>query len=268
MKAGYAMSLIMLMGTTAFAGRPLTIDDADPVDSGQFEFEVGENHVKFSDCRHWDYPVALTYGIASDMEIGLGFGGQYETRQEFLHDSSTLDLCEENGIGDLVIALKWQFWKESDLVPRQAIAPSIKFPTADRDSGLGSGEMDYDIYWIASKSLSDKIGVHINVGYSWIGEPAGEDIGNILHYGGAADYQISDSIQLVGEVFAERELRVGTETAVQYSAGFRWNPADGLTLDMAGGTKISGDAPDLMLTAGLTLAFGSSSKNSNIEGVK
>jgi hypothetical protein len=35
---------------------------------------------------------------------------------------------------------------------------------------------------------------------------------------------------------------------------------DGLTLDIAGGSKISGDAPDFTATAGLTWAFGLTGK--------
>ena len=252
---------LMFVGGEAFAGRPLVIDDADPVDAGQFEFEAGEKYIKFSDCRHWDYPVGLTYGLVSGVEVGLGFGGQYETRREFMHEAGFENICEESGIGDLAVGAKWQFVKESDYMPRQALVPSVKFPTADKDNGLGSGEIDYDITWIASKSLTDKMGAHINAGYSWIGEAAGQNVGNILHYGLAVDCQISTSVQLVGEVFADRELRGDTDTAVQYNAGFRWRPADCLTLDMAGGSKISGDVPDFTVTAGLTLAFGSNNNN-------
>lgn len=247
---------LLWLGGAAFAGRPSTIDDADPVDPGQFEFEAGEKHVKFPDCRHWDYPIGLTYGLVSGVEVGIGFGGQYETRSESMHETGIQNVCEESGVGDLAVGMKWQFIKESDYVPRQAFVPSVKFPTADKDNSLGSGEIDYDLTWIASKSITGKMGAHINAGFSRIGEPAGENVGNILHYGIAVNYQTLTSVQLVGEVFADRELRGNTDTAVQYNAGFRWTPADSLTLDMAGGSRISGDAPDFTLTAGLTLAFG------------
>jgi hypothetical protein len=256
MKIVGVMAVVVLMAVDGFAGRPLTIDDADPVDPGQFEFEAGEKQVKYPDCRHWDYPVGLTYGLVTGLEAGLGFGGQYETRSELLHETGVANICEKSGIGDLAVGAKWQFVKESDHMSRQALVPSVKFPTADKDNGLGSGEVDYDLTWIASISFTDKIGAHINAGYSWIGEPIGEDVGNILHYGVAADYQMADTLQLVGEIFTDRELRGGADTAVQYNAGFRWSPADGLTLDLAGGAKISGEAPDFTVTAGLTIAFG------------
>jgi hypothetical protein len=94
--------------------------------------------------------------------------------------------------------------------------------------------------------------VHLNLGYSWIGGPDND----VLHYGVALDYQIVEAVQWVGEVFAEEEITGGAETIVQYNTGFRWSPVESLTLDMAGGSKISGDAPDISGAAGLTWAFG------------
>lgn len=63
-------------------------------------------------------------------------------------------------------------------------------------------------------------------------------------------------MQWVGEVFAEEELAGGTETVVQYNTGFRWNPIESVTVDLAGRSKITGDATDFTATAGLTWAFG------------
>ena len=94
------------------------------------------------------------------------------------------------------------------------------------------------------------------MGYTWVGEPSGEDVGDIVHYGVALDVQCTDAVQWVGEVFAEKELQNGTQMLVQCNTGFRWNPSENLTLDMAVGTGLSGDdTPDITATAGLTWAF-------------
>jgi hypothetical protein len=233
----------------------LAIDDADPADVGQFEFEAGAAYEHDSDCKHWDVPFGLTYGVIRSVEIGVGFGGQFEERTERLDDGRE-ECTREHGIGDLTLGAKWQFLESCPLGARHAIVPSVKFPTADEDRELGSGKTDYDLTWVASRALGEKAGVHLNVGYSWIG---GSD-DDVLHYGMAADYQILEAVQWVGEVFAERETASGSETVVQYNTGFRWNPVDGLTLDIAGGSKISGDAPDFTATAGLTWAFGFTGK--------
>jgi hypothetical protein len=256
---GFGWIAIGMLGAvgTAFAGRPLTVDDADPADVGQFEFEAGAAYEYDSDCKHWDFPFGLTYGALRRVEMGIGFGGQFEERTELFEESDAEHCIREHGIGDFNIGAKWRFIESCPLGARHALAASVKFPTADDDKGLGSGETDYDLTWIASRSIGEKAGVHINLGYSWVG---GHD-DDVLHYGLALDYQIMDSVQWVGEVFAERELADGADTVAQYNTGFRWNPVEDLTLDIAGGSKICGDSPDFTATAGLTWALGFNSND-------
>ncbi|MBM4144423.1 MAG: transporter [Lentisphaerae bacterium] len=252
-KIAYTLSMLLVTaGASAHAGRPLAIDDADPVDRGQFEFEAGGVYEHDSDCKHWDFPFGLTYGAFRGAEIGIGFGGQFEERTERFAERGEEECVREHSLCDLVVGAKWQFLESCPLGARHAIAPSVKFPTADDEKELGSGKTDYDVTWIASRSIGEKAGVHLNVGYSWIG---GSD-DDILHYGMAVDYQVLETVQWVGEVFAEQETSSGADTVVQYNTGFRWNPAENLTLDIAGGSKISGDAPDFTATVGMTWAFG------------
>lgn len=254
-KGGWIVAGVLCVAGSASAGRPLAIDDADPADVGQFEFEAGAIYEHDSDCKHWDFPFGLTYGVIRSVEIGVGFGGQFEERTERLEDGGE-ERTREHGIGDLSIGAKWQFIEACPLGARHAIVPSVKFPTADEDRELGSGKTDYDLTWVASRTIGEKAGVHINVGYSWIGGPDKD----VLHYGMAVDYQVLEAVQWVGEMFGERENASGADTVVLYNTGFRWNPMDGLTLDIAGGSKISGDAPDFTATVGLTWAFGFTNK--------
>lgn len=242
----------LLFSGTARAGRPLTIDDADPVDPGQFEFEAGTAYERDSDYKHWDFPLGLTYGLVPGIEVGAGFGGQSEERVEVLEDLGTEETQQETGISDLNISAKWQFIESCPLGARHALAATVKFPTADEDKELGSGQTDYDLTWIVSRTVGEKSGVHFNIGYSWIGGPDRD----VLHGGVALDYAIVDTVQWMGELFTEREIDGGTDTVVQYNTGFRWNPVESLTLDIAGGSTIHGDAPDFTGTVGLTWAFG------------
>ena len=254
MKAGKVQvfaAILVFAGGAAFAGRPLAIDDADPVEKGQFEFELGSVYEHDPVCDAWEFPFGLTAGIFPQLEAGVGFGGLVEERTELGERD------HESGIGDLTVGTKWQFLKETGWLPRQALAAAVKFPTADDDKGLGSGKTDYDLTWIASKKLGEKTGVHVNAGYTWVGEPSGEDVADVFHYGVALDYQLTDSVQWVGELFAEKELQGGTQTVVQYNTGFRWSASESLTLDAAAGSRLRGDeAPDFIATLGLTWSFG------------
>lgn len=245
-----------LAASGVFAARPLIIDDADPLEFKNFKIEGGGWYEKDSGCKHWDIPLAVGCGIIPGVELGAGFGGQFEERTEIDAASGNESTCTENGIGDLTINIKWLFCKEMTWLPRQALVPAVKFPTSDKDKGLGSGKVDYDLTWIASKSFCEKIGGHVNVGYSWLGEPAGEDVGDVFHYGLALDYKIIDPLQWVGEVYAEDELRRGINTVVMFNTGLRYSILDSLVADIAAGSRLAGDAPDFTATAGLTWTFG------------
>ncbi len=252
------LTAVLVLGAeaTAYAARPLIIDDADPLEFKQFKLEGGAYYEKDGGGKHWDFPFAAGAGVLPSLEIGLGFGGQFEELTEIAEDSGRECITTENGVGDLMLAAKWQFLKETTWIPRQAIVPAVKFPTASKDKGLGSGEVDYDLTWIASKSITGEMGAHLNLGYAFIGRPADEDVGDIIHYGLALDYKIIEPLQWVGEVFAENETRGDAATVVMGHTGLRWNPVDTLVVDAAAGTRLAGDAPDLIATAGLTWNFG------------
>jgi hypothetical protein len=243
-------AVLIFTGGAVLAGRPLAIDDADPAEQGQFEFELGTAYEHDPACNAWEFPFGLTAGILPGVEAEVGFGGVVEELTELGERD------HESGLGDLTAGTKWQFLPEGAWLPAQALAAAVKFPTANDDKGLGSGETDYDLTWIASKKIGDKTGVHVNAGYTWVGEPDGEDVGDVAHYGLALDYQLTEAVQWVGEVFAEKELQGGTQTVVQYNSGFRWSAAESLTLDAAAGSRLRGEeAPDFSATLGLTWAF-------------
>lgn len=246
-----ATALVVEVPERAFGGRPLNIDDAEPVGAQNVQLEAGAGYQRGLDGHDVDFPITLTYGIFSRLDVAVGLGGQLQERAETEDQSDNA-----YGMDDLTLGAKWKFFDERGRLPAQALEPSIKFPTADRDKGLGSGKMDYDLMWVVSKSLGEKANAHFNFGYSWIGHSAGEGSCDLIHYGVALDYQITPSLQPVAEVFAEKELADGTDTIGQFNLGIRYALTDSLALDAAVGSKIHGDAPDLTATAGLTWIFG------------
>lgn len=254
-RAGALIACLAGAANVSFAARPLIIDDADPLDFRQCKIEGGAWYEKDSDCKHWDWPIGLGYGLIPGLEVNLGLGGQFEERTEIIENGEQC-VGAESGMGDLTLNTKWRFLGESAWLPRQAVVPAVKFPTSDKDKGLGSGKIDYDVTWIASKSFCARMGGHINAGYSFIGVPAGEEAGDIIHYGAALDCKITDPLQWVGEVSMEKELLGGTDNIIMFNTGLRWAAVDGLVFDAAAGARISGDAPDLTATAGLTWIFG------------
>jgi len=163
--------LILLLGNArmSHAGRPLAVDDAGTVAPGQVELEVGVGHARDGTSRHWDFPLGLTIGLTRGLDVGIGTGGQIETLEEF---ASGDDLA--TGVRDLVVRTKWNFITETNVVPGLALAFTLKLPTANRELGLGSGEVDYDLTGIVSKRLGGQVNAHFNVCHSWLGDPSGK----------------------------------------------------------------------------------------------
>jgi len=239
----------LLQTTSAFAAPPLTIDDAEPVAFPESELDVGTTYEKNSDNKHFDFPIALTQGVLETLQVNVGLGGQ--TDEQLEEGSSNT----ESGLQDLTAGAKWKVLDQSDYLPALALVPTVKFPTADKDNGLGSGKTDYDFTITATRSITDISNFHFNAGYSWIGGSPPEDASDLVHFGAAAEYQLTESVQLVAEVFSQKEIENGNSLATQFNAGLRWEAVKDLFFWAAAGGKVYGDLPNFTTTAGLTWYF-------------
>ena len=162
------MVVIGLMSAPNFsmAGRPLNVNDIEPVETGKWQVEAGGAYRHDSGCDHFDCPLTLAYGVLPGLDLGVGLGGQFEERAE-THGKT----CSETGVGDLTICPRWKYLEQSSFLPGQAVSFTVKIPTADHYKGLGSGATDFDLTWIASEKIGEKLQIDANAGYSWIGKP-------------------------------------------------------------------------------------------------
>ncbi|MCX7887452.1 MAG: hypothetical protein N3B01_09410, partial [Verrucomicrobiae bacterium] len=94
-------AIMVAAATSAEAGRPLTIDDAEPVPHRHFELEAGAWYACGSGLRHFHLPFVLAYGLLPRAEFGVGFGGQVQERTEELGEKKTV-----TDLGDLVLSTK------------------------------------------------------------------------------------------------------------------------------------------------------------------
>lgn len=238
---------IVLYAGSLFAARPLETDDAGTVDPGFVEVELSTAYQDDPGSEAWEIPVGIKTGIFPGLDVGLGFGWQRVTEA-----GNT-----ESGITDLELGAKWNFLSETNALPSLSLTAAVKLPTADDDRDLGSGETDWDVTGVLSKSLNDWFAVHLNAGYTWVGIPTGEDGGDVLHGSAAMEFQLTDSFCAVGEVLAEKELEDDADTLVFGNVGVCWAVSDDLVFDAAVGTGLSGDdTPDFRATVGLTWLFG------------
>lgn len=69
---------------------------------------------------------------------------------------TTATRTTQSGIGDILLQGRYYILDEQGLLPTVALLARIKFPTADRDRGLGTGEFDEKFGIQLSKTLTQK----------------------------------------------------------------------------------------------------------------
>lgn len=147
---------------------------------------------------------------------------------------------------------KWNPLPEEDHWLSHALSFTAKLPTASRNKGIGTGKADFDLTYIGSKTLSDTLSAHLNVGYTWTGDPSSGEEPDIFHLGLAAGWFVIPELELVAEVFADFPESRADDAVTRLNCGLRWSVHEKLILDAAVGTKLQNDAPDLTATLGLT----------------
>lgn len=244
-----ALAAVVTLGhiPAAQAGRPLTIDDANPVPRHVFQIESGLGFATSGSTEHWDVPVALTYGVLSNFAIGVGCGGQYETSDA---DQTSGIGREISDVKDLTLGGKFRFVDESKNLPALAAAGTIKFALSDSDDGLGTGFNDYDLTLLATKHLG-KTAFDANVGFTY---RAGDSTANELHFGVAVRQPLNDRLTVVGEIFAVQPLS-GDDISAAVAAGLQFKAWDNFVIDGAIGAGLTDVAPDFFARIGFTLRF-------------
>lgn len=242
------IALGMLWTGMALAGRPLFVDDAGTAGRGHVEVEGGMGWSHASDSGGWDIGAALTLGVTETLDIGAGFGYQWsQPRAAALGE-------DESDWSDLGVGAKWQFATQDDLLLDHALAFTVVIPVADEDTGLGSGHPAYDLTWIGTRQIAEQWAADVNVGYTYTsGSDDGESLPDYLHYGVALRYALNEQWEPVAEVFAETTTDDEHETTVFGDIGIRYRPSERVQFDAALGTTLSGEGPDVFVTAGFTL---------------
>lgn len=240
---------VLFFSSVAMAGRPLHTSDADPVEPKHFEFKAAVEYLAEDDCRHFDFPLELNYGLVPRLEVGIGFGGQFEDR-----DGEDGQTVQEEGLADIALAFKWRILDEKTAIFSQALQGEVKLPVADDDAQLGTGAIDYDLTWVATRQITDQLSVLFNIGYTWVGENDEEDFSDVVHYSAAATFKLTEMLEPVAEVLFETPTQDG-RTSSAVNAGLRLHISESLMLDIGASTRLAGDWPWWTATAGMTWAF-------------
>lgn len=160
----------------------------------------------------------------------------------------------EDGIGDVLLRASFIVVKEGELVPEIAPYLKIKFPTADEDRGLGTGEFDEAIGIDLSKRIVGNLFGYLTLAYTFIGDPPGTDFDDTFGWSVGASYAVTqpfsvyafvDGATAISDQADPVELRVGAEYRLTRVVKLTGSVTRGLT----------DGAADWGVSAGLALRF-------------
>jgi len=190
------MSLVFLMFIlfcgTVWACRPLTVDDCPPIDKGKIGIETGISSLKAPDYdSNLTEVTSIKYGLLNNVDIGI----------DLPYLNYTLTGAQNvAGLGDATIKTKINLIPLENNFAGLSVTAGAKFGSGDANKGLGSGTTDYVINSIFTKE-SNKIKMHLNFGYTMIGQVAGKTLRNVVNYGWAFELPMFADLNLLGEVY-------------------------------------------------------------------
>lgn len=230
-----AIVIGLILIIPAWAARPLSTDDAGTLGQGAWEIEEGYelDQPKGGGANSGSFGTAVKYGLLSNLDLGI----------EVPYSATS-----PNGIGDATVKGKLAF---NDAI---ALGIDVKLANADSASGLGTGYVDYGINGIYSLSLGSATG-HINIGYTIVGQAGGATSdNNVLSYGAAIEYPLSDATNLMGEVVGSSTPSAATNP-LDALIGLNWGLNELITLDGGINLGLTDASSQYKATVGATLAL-------------
>ena len=184
------VALLLTAWTTAFAGPPLETETARLPKQGTLEAGAAIEFQTSSEGTETSVPLELEYGLTDWLSVLV--------EPVFLTAIRPKSGENATGVGDLEMTLQGLVVQESEFMPALALAAEVKIPTAT-NSLIGTRVFDYSPYLIASKRFG-AFDAHLNLGYAFLGNPTGVKLHNIVTYGAAGEYRLSDTWDVLAEV--------------------------------------------------------------------
>ncbi|MGH7274614.1 MAG: hypothetical protein ACREIQ_09185, partial [Nitrospiria bacterium] len=224
-------------------GRPIAIEDAQPIEFRAFEFQVGIPRYSRGD-RDWElsFEPEIKWGIAKDWQFGIS--GENAT----LQNGRTT-----NSFRDTQFHLLYNLNQESLTLPSSAFRPEVTLGTG----ALGSQSEHAALKAIVSRSFGMNR-LHLNGSYT-IGptEAPGRGGGLVNRYLYGIAYERTFPIEflvLLADLYALKPID-GSSTEINVDLGTRLQLIPTLVLDAGIFTGAIKDGPDIGFTIGLSYVF-------------
>jgi hypothetical protein len=268
------LALLLVVSVSA-QQRPLLTDDVDIIPSGTIEVGAGVDFL-----QNVKLPLSGLRGDltrAGDIRVRHGFAANVELQvegvlQNFLAINSmttpspiplNISGNSTNDSGDFILSTKIKLRNETKLLPALGFKFGFEMPNTNQARGIGTNQINIFGKVLLQKKLGSrrnnvpKFNVFGNVGLGIFTAPVNSFTQNdMLLYGLAGIYRVTDRINVVSEVNGRANTRkgaapLGTESTGQFRIGTQIR-ASGLRFDTAAIFGLTRFSPRTGLTFGVT----------------
>jgi hypothetical protein len=268
--------LIFVGAANLFAQqRPLLTEDVDTTPEGAIEFSAGVDFL-----QNEKFPLSGLRGDLTrvgDVRLKIGFSSNVEFQiegvlQNFLAVNSAANPSpiplnvrgnSTSDSGDFILSTKIKLRNETRNLPAVGFKFGFQMPNTDQARGIGTNQINVFGKFLAQKRFGKRAGKDArfnafgNIGLAIMTAPLERFTQNdVLLYGLAGIYRVSDSVNIVGEINGRANTRkgnvpLGTESAGQFRLGTQVK-ASGLRFDSAAIFGLTKNSPRTGVTFGVT----------------
>jgi len=250
-----ALICICVSGAAGFLNAQETIEPDRPdvtngthiVDIGLLQIEVGGLFVRSGSQRSFGSPITTRVGLTDWLEARIGTDGLVSASDGGLR---------QTGVGNTSFGAKLRLWADPGGIPVVSILPSINFPTADPDKGLGSGDRDYFLAVLTGRDFGRHWHGDVNYGIGSLG--AGQNRPHFIQQLASISVSVaaSDNWNPYAETFWFSQQDPHGRGVAAMDAGAIYELGARYALDGGVQVNLTGSPKDIAAFGGLSMIVG------------
>jgi len=199
--------------------------------------------------------VTVPFLYQDTQDVVITGGGVASRRQQKGKLTKPSGSTSESGLGDVIGKVSFVALREGPLWPEIEPYVKVKFPTADRDRGLGTGEFDETIGVDLSKNLVGALYGYLTLAYVFIGDPPGSDLRDSFGWSIGVAYGIVPAVSIFAFLDGATSVSPGQDGPLELRVGGELRLTRNVKLTGSVFRGLSDGSADWGLSAGVGLRF-------------
>jgi len=198
--------------------------------------------------------VTVPYLRQTSQNVVLTGGGVAVKKKQ----TTTSVKTTEDGLGDVLLRTSYVVLEEHEerpLLPEVEPYLKIKFPTADEDRGLGTGEFDETLGVDLSKEIFERTSAYLTLAYTFVGSPRGADLRDTFSGSIGAAYALARPLSVFAFLDGATAIARGQDDPLELRVGAEYRLARFLKLTGSGMAGLTDGSADWGFSAGFALRF-------------